>query len=257
MDKIQIRKADFIASLLLIAFGIFVVLASLQMPLEASYGGVESHWYVSPALFPLFVGAMLIILGGALMGKAVKDGGMKALFSPSAQGARFTLDDKARRVLIVVMAIASFVYVFVARLDFFISIATFLFFLTTVFYPESRLLRKRLTWIFGIESAVFALAALTGAWKIVYDAYVYTFDILAVFTLIAMIVVAFRTARKEGVDPGKIRTTLWIALIVPGFLCPVFRYPLRTPLPHEGLVIDYMNVAFFTARRALEMRQGG
>ena len=257
MDKTKIRKADFIASLILIAFGIFVIVLSLQMPLKASYGGVDSHWYVSPALFPLFVGAMIVLLGGVLLGVAIKDGGMKAFFSRTAEETGFHLDEKTRRVIIVVLAIGSFVYVFVPRIDFFIGISTFLFFLTTVFYPENRLIRRRLVWIFGIESAVFALLAITGAWKAIYDAYVYTFDILAILTYIAMVVTAFLTARHEGVDKGKIRTTLWLSLIVPGFLCPVFRYPLRTPLPHEGLIIDYMNVAFFKTRRALEMRQGG
>jgi hypothetical protein len=72
-----------------------------------------------------------------------------------------------------------------------------------------------------------------------------------------MVVTALTTARKEGVDKGKIRTTFWLSLIIPGLLCPVFRYPLRTPLPHEGLIIDYMNVVVFKARRAFEMRQGG
>jgi hypothetical protein len=257
MNKIKTRKADFIASLLLVAFGIFVISESLKMPLKASYGGVESHWYVSPALFPLFVGAMVVIMGGFLMGIAIKDGGMKALFFRNAGDTKIQIDEKTRRVLIVVLAIGSFVYVFVSRIDFFVGIATFLFYLTTVFYPENSLIRRRLTWIFSIESAVFALVALIGAWKPIYDAYVYTFDILAIFAFIAMVVTALTTARKEGVDKGKIRTTFWLSLIIPGLLCPVFRYPLRTPLPHEGLIIDYMNVVVFKARRAFEMRQGG
>jgi hypothetical protein len=109
MNKIKTRKADFIASLLLVAFGIFVISESLKMPLKASYGGVESHWYVSPALFPLFVGAMVVIMGGFLMGIAIKDGGMKALFFRNAGDTKIQIDEKTRRVLIVVLAIGSFV----------------------------------------------------------------------------------------------------------------------------------------------------
>ena len=159
MDKIKIRKADFIASLLLVAFGIFVVVESTKMPLKASYGGVDSHWYVSPALFPLFVGSMLIVLGLVLTGVAIKDGGMKALFTDKREHKGIAITVGAVRTLTVALAIGSFIYVFVPRIDFFVSISTFLFFLTTVFYPESDLIRKRLTNIFLIESAVFLLLA--------------------------------------------------------------------------------------------------
>lgn len=248
MDKIKLRSADFIASLLFIAFGIFVVVASTKMPLEASYGGVESHWYVSPALFPLFVGVMLIVLGFVLMGIAIKTGGMKALFTGKSEKKGIVITVGTVRTMTVALAIGSFIYVFVPRIDFFISITTFLFYLTTVFYPENELIRKRLTKIFLIESAVFFLLAITGLWDKIYGLYVYTFDILAIFTFVAMVITAFRTAKSEGVDRAKIRMTFWLALIVPAFLCPVFRYPLRTPLPHEGLIIDYMNLVVFKIR---------
>lgn len=248
MDKIKLRSADFIASLLFIAFGIFVMVESTKMPLKASYGGVESHWYVSPALFPLFVGAMLILLGFVLMGVAIKSGGMKALFTRKRDNKGIVISVGAIRTLTVALAIGSFIYVFVPRVDFVISIFTFLFFLTTAFYPENELIRKRLTSIFLIESAVFMLLALTGLWDVIYGLYVYTFDILAIFTFAAMVITAFKTAKSEGVDKGKIRTTFWLSLIVPAFLCPVFRYPLRTPLPHEGLIIDYMNLVVFKIR---------
>lgn len=235
-------------SLLFIAFGIFVVIESTKMPLKASYGGVESHWYVSPALFPLFVGGMLLLLGLVLLGIAIKDGGMKALFTARRETKGVVMSVGALRTLTVALAIGSFIYVFVPRIDFFIGISTFLFFLTTVFYPENDLIRKRLSYIFLIESAVFQLLALTGLWDMIYGFYVYTFDILAIFTFAAMVITAFRTAKSEGVDKRKIRTTLWLSLIVPAFLCPVFRYPLRTPLPHEGLIIDYMNLIVFKIR---------
>ena len=257
MDKIKLRKGDFIASLLLIAFGIFVVVLSTRMPMKASYGGVESYWYVAPSLFPLFTGSMTIILGGFLMAVAVKEGGAKAFFTKRVEKLTFNVSNRTARTLTVALAIGSFIYIFVPRVDFFISISTFLFFLTTVFYPENKLIWKRLTYIFGIESAVIFLCYLTGVWDTIYSMYVYTFDILALLTLVAMMIVAFRTAKSEGVDTKKIRTTIWLAIIVPAFLCPVFRYALRIPLPHEGLIMDYMNIGFYSARKAIQSRNGG
>ena len=35
------------------------------MPMKDTWGGVQNVWFVSPALFPLFVGAMIMLLGAA------------------------------------------------------------------------------------------------------------------------------------------------------------------------------------------------
>ena len=50
-----------------------------KMPMEAAYGGVEAHWYVAPALFPLCIGVILILLGFLLFFVAIKDGGFQKL----------------------------------------------------------------------------------------------------------------------------------------------------------------------------------
>ena len=248
MDKTNLRKADFITSLLLIAFGIFVIVESTKMPMEASYGGVDSHWYVAPALFPLFVGIVLILLGMMLLGIAIKDGGLSGIIANVRAKKRFVIDAKVYRILIVAFSLASFIYVFIPRVDFFISIATFLFYLTTVFYPESFRIRNRLTVLFVLETAIYVILMATGLWNTLIGIYVYVMDILSILFFVALVAIAFRTARIDGTDRKKIRTTFWLSLIVPAFLCPVFRFPLRTPLPHEGLILDYMNLYVFRLR---------
>jgi len=59
LEKEQLRKADIFSGLAIFLFGLFIVLMASEMPMKDSWGGVQNVWYVSPALFPLFVaGAM-------------------------------------------------------------------------------------------------------------------------------------------------------------------------------------------------------
>lgn len=46
----EMRAGDLIIAALFFLLGCFVLILSLQMPLTGSYGGVQSVWYVSPAL---------------------------------------------------------------------------------------------------------------------------------------------------------------------------------------------------------------
>jgi len=72
MDKDKLRKADLFSGSIIFLLGLYIVAESLQMPMKDSWGGVQNVWYVSPAIFPLFVGAMITLLGGFLVKVAFK-----------------------------------------------------------------------------------------------------------------------------------------------------------------------------------------
>lgn len=55
MKKKELRKADFITSILLLLFSVWVIMETLKMPMKDTFGGVQNVWYVSPALFPLII----------------------------------------------------------------------------------------------------------------------------------------------------------------------------------------------------------
>ena len=71
MEKETLRKADFFSGLAVCLLGLFIVSQGLKMPMKDSWGGVMNVWFVSPALFPLFVGAMLVLLGALLVRSAI------------------------------------------------------------------------------------------------------------------------------------------------------------------------------------------
>ena len=61
MDKDKLRKADIFSGSLIILLGLFIISQAVQMPMKDSWGGVQNVWFVSPALFPLLVGGMLVL----------------------------------------------------------------------------------------------------------------------------------------------------------------------------------------------------
>ena len=67
IEKDKLRKADVYSGAIIFLFGLWVVLQALKMPMKDSWGGVQNVWYVSPALFPLFVGSMIMLLGALLV----------------------------------------------------------------------------------------------------------------------------------------------------------------------------------------------
>ncbi len=78
MDKDKMRKADVYSCAAICLFGLWIILQALKMPMKDSWGGVQNVWYVSPAIFPLIVGAIIMILGALLCRTALKMVGFKA-----------------------------------------------------------------------------------------------------------------------------------------------------------------------------------
>jgi hypothetical protein len=56
MEKERLRKADVFCGGIIFLFGAWIVWQAFNMPMKDSWGGVQNVWFVSPALFPLFVG---------------------------------------------------------------------------------------------------------------------------------------------------------------------------------------------------------
>ncbi|MEE4113214.1 MAG: hypothetical protein V2I40_10395, partial [Desulfobacteraceae bacterium] len=79
MEKDKLRKADIFSGGTIFLFGLWVVGQAMQMPMKDSWGGVQNVWFVSPALLPLFVGAMIALLGALLVRTALKSVGFKEL----------------------------------------------------------------------------------------------------------------------------------------------------------------------------------
>jgi hypothetical protein len=245
MDKTTLRRADLVVSILLLIFGIFVIAEATTMPMTASYGGVESHWYVAPALIPLFIGGGLILLSAVLLFVAIKDGALKGFVPFLKETYPQLTSEKTVRTVLVVLSLASFIYLYVPRVDFMIAIAQFLFYLCGAFYAENDQVMKKMTYYYLGLNGLLTIILITGLWPVLVGLYLYTVDIIALLGLIGMMIYSTRLARTHGVEPGRMKTVIWVSVLTPLILCPLFRYALRTPLPHEGLLMNQFNAVYY------------
>jgi len=240
MDKQKLRQADFITSIVLVLFGVWVLGESLQMPMRDSFGGVQNVWYVSPALFPLMISIGIILLGAALLVHAIVRGGANHFLQtlsrkpkkPSAGAVRF---------LAILVAILSFVYLQIPRIDFFLSVSLFLLFFISIFYLERESLFHKLALFYLLGNLAFLVLFIGGVDRVLGRALRFSMDWLAlIFWFSYAVYVRMHLGRNRELK-RMFRTTLIVSLAVPALLCPVFRYLLLVPLPREGAIIEIMN----------------
>jgi hypothetical protein len=160
MEKDKLRKADMFSGGIICLFGLWIISQALKMPMKDSWGGVQNVWYVSPALFPLFVGAMIMLLGGLLIQIAIKDVGLKALGSvfewfASKELARFLKSPSNIRFYAITVLFFSFVYLYIARIDFFLGSVLFLMVFISMFYFYDDNLLKKMLYFYLAGIAVF------------------------------------------------------------------------------------------------------
>ena len=241
-DKRRLRQADFYSGIIFILFGLFVVYLATKMPMTASYGGVKSHWYVAPALFPLFIGGCTALLGLLLLLIAVRENGFLDIIRSAKTTLSLSASNEKIRVYIIIMAFASFIYVYIPYVDFFISITAFLFYLCIIFYPENEVIKNRLSLFFAVETVILLSLVISGF------AAGYMLDYVSVLFIAANIIYTFILAGKDRELNRKVNIVIIISLITPLVLCPVFRYFLLVPLPKEGLVIEFMNSIFYAIK---------
>jgi hypothetical protein len=156
MKKKELRRADFITSVLLLLFSAWIIMETLKMPMKDTFGGVQNVWYVSPALFPLIISIFIMVLGAVLLIHSIKTGGAKYFldnFSVRYKG----LSEKNIRFIGILLALFSFVYLNIPRIDFFISVTLFLTYFISVFYFDDKDLLKKLTLFYFAGSIILIM----------------------------------------------------------------------------------------------------
>ena len=148
MDIEKLRKADIFSGTAILLLGLFIISQAVQMPMKDSYAGVQNVWYVSPALLPLFIGAMLALLGVLLMKTALKAVGLRGLnsamsFLGSSAFISFLKQQDTRRFYGIALNLIVFVFILIPRIDFFLAALLFLLVFFFMFYcgTDEHLLR--------------------------------------------------------------------------------------------------------------------
>lgn len=243
-EEKQLRKADFVTSILLFMFGGWIIWMATKMPMEATYGGVQNVWYVSPALFPLAIGGALVILSMLLLIHSIKvRGAHQFIRSISLKG---LLTEKSLRFWVMILLFFSFVYLYVPRVDFFLSIMFFLVVFISVFFFDIQRLMVRLALYYFTVSLIFLVIFTTNLHSIINHFFIYGTDLLMLIFIVVYIVYMKILIGKQEKLKGKFRLTLVVSFLTPVTLCPVFKYLLLVPLPKEGGVINIFNLIRYT-----------
>lgn len=247
METKKLRQADFVTSILLMLFGAWILFESFQMPMKGTYGGVKNVWYVSPALLPLIIGGALIALGAALLAFSIRSGGAADCIQ-SLRTVKLQTSVQLERFLAIVIAFVVLVYLFIPRVDFFLSVWIFLSYLTIGFFLDSNEILRKMSGTYVTISLVFLILFCCGLAEILNGIFKYSTDVVALVAIIGLHCVAFILARVSAVQKKKFMIAALISILVPLVLAPVFRYALLVPLPNEGGIIDLMSLIYYSVR---------
>lgn len=252
MEKTKLRGADIITSSIFFLLGIYMIAEAFTMPLKDSYAGVESVWYVSPALMPLIIGAAMVLLAIFIFLHARKEGGIatfKAFFSKGEKRKIWT--DANVRYAAVLVPLVAMVYLNITRIDFFLTIALYLCFTISVFYFDDPRITRPMTKLYSLEMGLLLFLALFGLDKALKGIFAYSLDAIAA-VMIAIVIIGLRRMGKkypETAGKRKFAHAMWMTWMTPLFVVPIFRFMLRVPLPVEGAVVNIMSFIYYSVRQ--------
>ncbi|MCB2173839.1 hypothetical protein KQH41_01090 [bacterium] len=252
LAKDVLRKTDLVSGACVAGLGLFIISQAWQMPMKDSYGGVQNVWYVSPALFPLFVGAMLTLLGVSLVINGVRLIGREGVTAilETITGGRllsFLSEEATIRFYTVVFNLLMFVFLLIPRVDFFAASLLFLLMLFTTFYCGDRC-RVRSGLRFSVLSALaFTLLFVSGLSGGGGAAIEYPCDWLAL-GLAAMLAAGSYRSIGGGTGRNRFWISVAVAVMAPLSIGVIFKYFLMVPLPTEGLIVELLDIIRYAGR---------
>jgi len=124
-DKKELRRNDLIASLVLLATSIFVVVDSTRMTFFVKIPGVEKEgWFVAPGFLPLILGLGLIVMSLIMISIALKEGGKLAF--PGWEKFRNYFKSKDELIMAAEIGLL-FLYTFVLIGNIHFAVASFIY----------------------------------------------------------------------------------------------------------------------------------
>ena len=242
MEKDKLRKADIFSGTAIFTFGLWVISQAMQMPMKDSWGGVQNVWFVSPALLPLFIGAMIALLGALLVRTALKSVGFKELgnmlgWLAGPELIRFLKTPAIIRFYAMLVLFFSFVFMNIPRVDFFLGAVLFLLVFISMFYFDNdRLMLKLLTFFIAgtLVLIVFFVLGLPATLELSIP---YAGDWMTLVFIIGYAVYAWVQIRSDAGLRKKYALMLTLAILSPFLIGSAFKYLLLVPMPKEGLVV--------------------
>mgnify|MGYP000016157976 CR=1 FL=1 len=250
MDTEKLRKADIFSGTAIFILGLIIISQGFQMPMKDSYAGVQNVWYVSPALFPMFVGAMLALLGVLLMRTAIKEVGIAGLKSVisylcSQDFIVFLKRKDTIRYYAIILNLLLFVFLLIPRVDFFLASILFLLIFFLEFYCTSDEFLQRLIYLELIGSVALIAFVILGAGQLLSETIPFSLDIIVCASIVGLIFITYRQLKGTPTLLKKFRLSLIIAIVAPFTIGIIFKYFLLVPMPFEGLVVSVLDAIWY------------
>ena len=250
LEREKLRKADIFSGSIIVLFGLWIVLQAIKMPMKGSWGGVQNVWFVSPALFPLFVGIMIMLLGALLVRTAIKQVGFKELgnvlsWLASRELSAFLKKSANIRFYAIATLFFSLVYINISRVDFFLCSVLFLMVFITMFYFDNNTLLKKLLYFYLAGTAFFLIYFIFNIHAVLGGVVPFAGDWLTLIFIISYCVYCWALIRNRTELRKKYRLSLILAIAAPFFIGPIFKYFLLVPMPYEGLVVTVMDAIWY------------
>lgn len=250
LEKDKLRKADIFSGSIICLLGLWIITQALKMPMKDSWGGVQNVWFVSPAIFPLFVGAVIMLLGALLTRTALKTVGLTALKNVLRWLVGPALADYLKtaaniRFYAIAVLLLSFIYLNIPRIDFFLCSVLFLMVFITMFYLDDEGILKKLLFFYLAGTALFAVYFLLGLAEIADARLPYAGDWLMILFILVFCTYAWMLIRNQPALRKKYRTSLILAFLAPFLIGAIFKYLLLVPMPFEGLVVVVMDAIWY------------
>jgi hypothetical protein len=250
MDKDKLRKADIFSGGLIFLFGLWVINQAVKMPMKDSWGGVQNVWFVSPALFPLFVGSMIALLGAFLIRTALKEVGKKELgrviqYLVSPEMVRFLKITSNIRFYAIAVLFFSLVYLNIPRVDFFLCSVLFLVVFISMFYFDDNALLLKLLYFYLIGTVVFILYFAFKLPAVLNPVIPFANDWLTLGFIVSYCIYTWTLVRGVPLLRKKYRISLILAVTTPFLIGPIFKYLLLVPMPTEGLIVAVLDAIWY------------
>ena len=250
LEKERLRKADVFSGAVIALFGLWIVSQAFKMPMKDSWGGVMNVWYVSPALLPLSIGIILILLGLTLSRIALKAIGLGELKNTirwllSRRLVSFLALDTTVRFYATAVLFLTLVFVNLPRIDFFLGAVLFLFAFITMFYFYDDALMKKFLLFYLAGEMLFIIYFALGFDNILNGIHPFATDLLALCFLTGYVLYVWSSVRRTSDLRKRFRLSLIVGLLGPFIIGPIFKYFLLVPMPKEGLVVAVLDYFWY------------
>ncbi|MDB1124917.1 tripartite tricarboxylate transporter TctB family protein [Vibrio algarum] len=250
-EELALHGWDFIFSVVVIVFSIFIIAHSLTMPFSGTVGGVKTTWYESPGLLPLFIGAALLLAGIVLFVNNAKENG-RTLFMERIK------DVNPSGFLISGGGILTYIYIMITWYDFFLASLVFLLFYIGLYYLDEPKISSKLIKLYSAFMVLSVAIFGSGLDETINAGYEFTTDIILIVAAIAIFALFKISEKQYGAEfKRKVKVLALVSFLFPLVICPIFRYFLLVPLPKEGIVVEQvLNTTYFKYAGQKEVKEG-